>query len=76
MNPSPCDPGEDNGSSPAGLMAGHVLEKVQLDAFYSGQRRVSQAAPHGAAQPEIINELVPAVASRRVAVEITKSSSV
>ena len=58
-------------------MAGHVLEKVQLDAGvgYPGQRCVSQAEPHGAGQPEIINELAP-VASRRVAVVITKSSRV
>jgi hypothetical protein len=47
-------------------MASHTLEKVQLDAGvgYPGQRRVSQAKPHGAGQSEIINELVP---RRRIA---------
>jgi hypothetical protein len=54
------DPSEDNARHRRVLMAGHVLKKVQLDAGvgYPGQRRVSQAVPHGAGQPEIINELV------------------
>jgi hypothetical protein len=54
-------------------MAGHALEKVQLDAGvgHPGQRRVSQAVPHEAGQPKIINQLVHPVASRRVAVVIT-----
>jgi hypothetical protein len=39
------------------LMASHTLEKVQLDAGvgHPGQRRVSQAVPHEAGQPKIIN---------------------
>ena len=54
-------------------MAGHALEKVQLDVGvgHPGQRRMSQAVPHEAAQSKIINQLVPPVASRRVAVVIT-----
>jgi hypothetical protein len=43
------------------LMAGHALEKVQLDAGvdHPGQRRVPQAVPHATGQPQIINQLVP-----------------
>ena len=60
------------------LMAGHLLEKVQLDAGvgYPGQRRVSQAVPHGPASPRSSTNSSHAVASRRVAVVITKSSRV
>jgi hypothetical protein len=50
-------------------MASHTLEKVQLDAGvgHPGQRRVSQAVPHEAGQPKIINQLVPPgrIAQRR-----------
>jgi hypothetical protein len=55
------------------LMASHTLEKVQLDAGvgHPGQGRVSQPVPHEARQPKIINQLVPPVASRKVAVVIT-----
>jgi hypothetical protein len=38
-------------------MASHTLEMVLLDAGvgHPGQRRVSQAVPHEAGQPKIIN---------------------
>jgi len=41
-------------------MASHALKKVQLDAGigHPGQRSVSQAVPHEASQPKIINQLV------------------
>jgi hypothetical protein len=42
-------------------VAGHALEKVQLDTGvgHPGQRRVSQAVPDDAGQPKIINQFVP-----------------
>ena len=48
------------------LMAGHALEKGALDTSvgHQDQRRVSQAVPHEAGQPKIVNQLVPA---RRIA---------
>jgi hypothetical protein len=48
------------------LMAGHALEKGALDTSvgHQDQRRVSQAVPHEAGQPKIVNKLVPA---RRIA---------
>jgi hypothetical protein len=48
------------------LMAGDALEKVQLNASvgHPGQGSVSQAVPHEASQPKIINQLVP---PRRIA---------
>jgi hypothetical protein len=55
------------------LMAGHTLEKVQLDAGvgHPGQRRVSQAVPHEAGSPRSSTNSSHPVASRRVAVVIT-----
>jgi hypothetical protein len=42
-------------------MASHTLQKMQLDAGvgHPGQRRMSEAVPHEAGQPKIINQLVP-----------------
>jgi hypothetical protein len=48
------------------LMASHTLEKVQLDAGvrHPGQRRMSQAVPHEASQPKIINPIRPTPSHR------------